>query len=172
VATWSLPDRVRLARRGRVLRMTVTGVIAGILLLGTGAAIAEAPAGATAPSIIPVTGPSVGLGEADSAKPELIPAMVSAETKTGEITPKTATHRVTKTAHKAPAKTAVKKPSATTKHAAKTDNASKAKHVAQTKHKPPVHHAMVGKATPATKLHPAPPPAKGGAATQPVLPRV
>jgi hypothetical protein len=162
-----------------VLRLTVTGVIVTGLLLSAGAALAETSAGATAPAIIPVTGPSVGPSVADSSNPDLILAMVPAETKTGEITPKSGTHRVTsaghpapKTAHKAHAKTVVKKTPATTRHVAKTAGAPKTKHVAQTKHKPTVHHAMVGKTTPATKLQPATPPAKGGAATQPVLPRV
>ncbi len=164
-------------------RTRVRSVIVAGLLLGASVAFAETGAPSAA-SIIPVTGPSTGPGVSEPLKPELIPAMVSPDTKTGTITPKKATGRVTAgahptgravtVAHKPGAKSTVKKAStATTKHAGKTTGSAKAKQVATAKHKAPVHHAMVGKPVPVSKHQPAAvPAAKGGTSAQPVLPRV
>ena len=163
-----------------MLRATVTGMFAVGVLLAAGVVMAQTgtpPAGESAQAIVPVTGPSVAPGLPGPAKPEVIPAMVSGDAKTGEIPSKgrvtSAGHpgpHAAKVAHKPGAKSTVKKTAPPTKHVAKGAGTG-TKHVAHTKAKAPVHHAMVGKAVPVTKHQTAVPAAKG-AATQPVLPRV
>jgi hypothetical protein len=158
---------------------TVTGAIVAALLLGAGVAAAQTgapPGGPTAQAIIPVTGPSVG------PAPEVVPAMIPAEPKGGEITPKGGKARTTaalhstpktvKVVHKPGAKSTVKKTAPTTKQVAKVAGTAKGKHLAQTKHKAPIHHAMAGKPGLTPKHHAAPPAAKEGVTSQPVLPRV
>jgi hypothetical protein len=134
-------------------------------------------------SIIPVTGPSVGPGSSEAGAPELIPAVIPADTRTGNPSAKGGTTRLTpgghvapgttKAAHKPASKSTVKKTSgATTKHVAKAGTATKAKHVATTKPKVSAQHAMVGKPIPVTKHHSTTPAAKSGGSAEPVLPRV
>ena len=159
-----------------------TGIIVAGLLLGAGVARADTGLSAVA-SIIPVTGPSVGPGSSEAGAPELIPAVIPADTKTGNPSAKGGTSRLTprghatpgttKAAHKPASKSTVKKTSgATTKHVAKSGAATKAKHVATTKPKVSAQHAMVGKPIPVTKHHSTTPAAKSGATAEPVLPRV
>jgi len=159
-----------------------TGVIVAGLLLGAGVATAGTGMPA-AGSIIPVTGPSVGPGSSEAGTPELIPAVIPADTKMGNPSAKGGTARLTprghatpgttKAAHKPVSNSTVKKTSGvTTKHVAKSGAATKAKHVAATKPKVSAQHAMVGKPVPVTKHHSTAPAVKGGGPAEPVLPRV
>lgn len=163
-----------------MLRTTVMGAMVAGLLLGPGAATAQTgalPGGSTAQGIIPVTGPSVG------PTPEVVPAMIPAETKSDEIAPKRGTIHATAVTHPAPkavkvvhkpgTKSTVKKTPATTKTVAKTTGTAKTKHVAQTKHKTPTHHAVASKPASTTKHHATPASTtKESSSSQTVLPRV
>ena len=161
--------------------MVTTGLVVASLLVGAGVAAAETLM-PEAGSIVPVTGPSVGSGSPDSPTPELIPAVVAADTKAGHsakagatrLTPRShSTPAAAKVAHKTGSKSTVKKTSAVaTKRLAKSEAAAKAKHAAATKPKASAHHALVGKAVPVTKHSTTAPAGKGGAPAEPVLPRV
>jgi hypothetical protein len=154
----------------------MTGVIVAGVVLVAGAALAQTAGSSLEPAsrgIIPVTGPSMVPSLPESAKPEVVPAVVQGEVVPGAGVPRkgTATHqapRTVKAVHKPAAKATVAKASAA-RHVAKTAGAAKGKPVGVVKHRPLAHHAAVSKPIPVSK-HQAP--AKNAAPTQPVLPRV